>query len=197
MVFSARIKVQTMNINITSKMIGSWSLIFAPVILLIFQQITGLIPLRQDTADPAVFTFLCIFFIALGYGIQGISAQGKFIHFLLAFGVLNLIPLISNLLAASGSKDIQLEYLEFGILTPWYVMGIQIGTYALVFLQVLALSVPISIFIISTFKMLSIKHEESNFTSGVIEIIVMIIILVIACLGYGFLGLSYTPLQFP
>jgi len=184
-----------MNINLNLKILGSWLLIFVPVILLITQQLTGIFPFREETADSVVFVFIVMFCIAIGYGLQGSNAQYKVLFFLIAFGVMNIIPLFINLNIGTwdfiGFEEF-FEYfgISFGILLPYWFMGSPIGFYPFTGYQMLCLAIPLSIFAISAIKITATSRDHQNLTSGIVELILMAVILVIACL-YGFLGLSY------
>lgn len=176
--------------QITSKKgLISIGLVMGPLLLLIWQQLTGIIPLRDGTADRAIFSVLMGICICAGFAIQGSNGKDIFNKFLLSAAIIIGVPMIiSGILvindAAQGTELTETK----GI---WFVMDAMSSqvTEWTALLQTIVGLVPVAVVVVGV-VFIYIGDGPDEYATAALETAFAIGVCVLAALLFGWLGID-------
>jgi len=174
---------------LSTRGLASVLLVTVPIILLIWQQLTGIFPLRDGTSDAAIFSILMGACICIGFAINEHSPRLMFRNALIgAVGLIGVPMIISGIIA--GNDVAQGTNLAEG--QGWFfaldVISSPVVEWSFIIQTITAL-IPIAVIIIGI-VMIYLSDSPDEMQTPVIETLVVVGIIVLATLLFGWLGVD-------
>jgi len=169
--------------------LGSILLITVPIIVLIWQQLTGTIPLRAGTPDSAIFSILMGLAICTGFAIIEKGPRGMFRNFIISAALLLGLPLIiSGLIAGNDVANGTTLSEGKGWFFTMDVIGSQVTEWSWL-IQTIVGIIPAAVIVVGI-VMIYLSDNPDEMETPIIETMVVVVIIVIATMAFGWLGVD-------
>lgn len=169
--------------------LGSILLVSVPIVVLIYQQLTGTIPLRADTPDSAIFSILMGLAICSGFAIIEKSPRGMFRNFIVSAALLLGIPLlVSGLVAGNDAANGTTIAEGKGWWFTMDVIGSQVAEWSWLIQTIVGL-IPAAVIVVGII-MIYLSDNPDEMQTPIIETIVVIGLIVVATMAFGWLGVD-------
>lgn len=175
--------------RLDSRKIISWCLIFVPLILLIWQQVAGIFPFRDGTSDATIFYLLCGVSIIAGFVYQQRNPRMRIKVGIWTAAMFLGLPLLIGGIFAMGDVALGSEIAGGkGFFFALDTLGSQISEWTVI-LQFIVSAVPACV-VISGVVLIYLAKDVDGLQTAVIETVLAIVIMVIAVLALGWLGVD-------